>query len=522
MAFLDMSSPTVLGSTVLLAVLLRYYVLRRKTDLDVLPCPPSDEATLFYGHEKKVFDNESNEMYMKWMSALGSFYKIKAALFHEDVIVAGDNAAVAHIFQYCDNYVKSPIFRPPIANLLGRGLVWAEGDDHKLQRRILAPAFSQENVKGMADDIFESAERLETRLTNQVLANNGGATVNIVEQTSSCTLDIIGRVAFGHDFGSGESAEAKEIASAWHNHVNMGLTYSGFIAPLLVRTFPWIVKLPIPALQAQGTTKMIVDRLTKRIIEKGVVNEKGRDILSLLMMANRDAKEGNKLTDEQLVANVNTFIMVGHETTAGSVALTTYALARNPEMQQKLRDELISAGDITYESIQKLEYLDAIVKEGLRVYPASPHTERINLEDDVIPLSKPITTTDGRKITSYHAKAGTIFHIPFTAMNVNPEVWGEDAHIFKPERWIIPGGVPQPSELPHGWSGLVTFCDGPRNCIGWRLAVLEFKVLIATLFRSLEFQATTADVKQMISPTLQAVVDDKGGFLPLHITLAQH
>lgn len=56
--------------------------------------------------------------------------------------------------------------------------------------------------------------------------------------------------------------------------------------------------------------------------------------------------------------------MVGHETTAGSVALTTYALARNPEMQQRLRDELISAGDITYESIQKLEYLDAIVKEG--------------------------------------------------------------------------------------------------------------------------------------------------------------
>lgn len=90
----------------------------------------------------------------------------------------------------------------------------------------------------------------------------------------------------------------------------MGLTYSGFIAPLLVRTFPWIVKLPIPALQAQGTTKMIVDRLTKRIIEKGVVNEKGRDILSLLMMANRNAKEGNKLTDEQLVANVNTFMCV--------------------------------------------------------------------------------------------------------------------------------------------------------------------------------------------------------------------
>lgn len=56
--------------------------------------------------------------------------------------------------------------------------------------------------------------------------------------------------------------------------------------------------------------------------------------------------------------------MVGHETTAGSVSLTTYALACNPEIQQKLRDELNSVGDITYENIQKLEYLDAVVKEG--------------------------------------------------------------------------------------------------------------------------------------------------------------
>lgn len=62
-----------------------------------------------------------------------------------------------------------------------------------------------------------------------------------------------------------------------------------------------------------------------------------------------------------------------------------------------------------------------------------------------------------------------IFRIPFTAMNINPEVWGEDAHIFRPERWIVPGGIPPPGELPHGWSGLATFCDGPRSCLGWRL-----------------------------------------------------
>ncbi|OCH83627.1 hypothetical protein OBBRIDRAFT_742916, partial [Obba rivulosa] len=55
-----------------------------------------------------------------------------------------------------------------------------------------------------------------------------------------------------------------------------------------------------------------------------------------------------------------------------------------------------------------------------------------------------------------------------------PSVWGANAAQFEPERWITPGGVPPPSALPHGWSGLVTFCDGPRNCIGYRLGECAF------------------------------------------------
>lgn len=132
-----------------------------------------------------------------------------------------------------------------------------------------------------------------------------------------------------------------------------------------------------------------------------------------------------------------------------------------------------------------------------------------------------------------------VFHIPFTTINTNPSVWGPDASAFNPARWITPGGMPPPSELPHGWSGLLTFCDGPRNCIGWRLgafsppshvvlkaiadeltAVFEFKVILATLIRSLEFRDTGAVVQQKISPTLQPVVDGKGGLLPLYIKLA--
>ncbi|THH19294.1 hypothetical protein EW146_g1858 [Bondarzewia mesenterica] len=545
-----MSSIIVLISGVALLFALARYCLRGTQDVNALPSPvsngavvflsciaewlinvlracllalqPVDEATWIWGHEKQVFDHESNEMYIKWVSLLGPLYRIKAALLHKDIIVAADNAAVQHIFQNPDKYVKSPVFRPPVANLMGRGLVWAEGDDHKKQRRILAPAFSQENIKGMSDDIWEGAEKLESILTNQILSHNGGMTVNILEQVSKCMLDIIGRVAFGHDFNSGQSTEAGEIAASWHNHVNMGLTFGGFIAPLLVRSFPWIVKLPIPALQAQGTTKMIVTKLAMRILERdGREGGYGKDILSLLLNAQKLEKgPAEGLTPSQIVENViisfpiNTFIMVGHETTAGSVSFTLLQLARNPGMQQKLREEIQALGhDLDYNNIQKLDYLDAVVKEGLRLHPASPHTERVVLEDDIIPLSTPIRTSDGRKRTSLRVKAG----------QTNLEVWGSDAHKFKPERWTTLGGVPPPNELPHGWSGLVAFCDGPRMCIGYRLAILEFKIMLATLVRSIEFRETEAQIRQMISPTLQPVVDGRGGVLPLKLSLvSQH
>lgn len=135
-----------------------------------------------------------------------------------------------------------------------------------------------------------------------------------------------------------------------------------------------------------------------------------------------------------------------------------------------------------------------------------------------------------------------IFQIPFTGLNVNPTIWGPDSRIFRPERWIEPGGVKSASQLPHGWGNISTFCDGPRSCIGYRLgmtflkrlgsgtdgqtlasiAIAELKVILATLIRSFEFHDTGAEVRTAISPTLQPVTDGKGGYLPLRLKLVQH
>ncbi|KAJ6487726.1 cytochrome P450 [Mycena sanguinolenta] len=508
---------------------------REQGDVQRLPGPSASISSWIWGHELLVFQHAATQMHSIWARSFGGLFKIKAALFHPDIIVATDHSAVHHILAHSDLYVKSPAFRPPIKNLLGKGVLWAEGDDWHRQRRILGHAFSTESVKEMTSAIYECAERLEARLINLILLDNtaaeDGTCFNIVPFLSACTLDIIGTVALSHSF-SAQSArqtdtesDAAQIVASWSRHVDVGLKQFAFLAPIVVRAVPAVTKAPLPLIQSQGVVKTIVQRIGRKILEReqaafgkntnSISSKKpenctsdGKDILSILL---RGGQYG-KLSDEQILDNISTFTMVGHETTAASLAFILWELSRQPEIQNKLRAEIMSGRDLSYDDIQKLEFLDAVIKEGLRLHPASPQTERVALQDDVIPLS---TSLPGIGPT-LRVKKGQVIHIPFTPMHTNVDVWGPSAAVFDPMRWLQ---ARDPASLPHGWSGLLTFCDGPRNCIGWRLAVLEMKIILAILVRSIAFTDTRVHIEEKISPTLQPVVDGRGGTLPLLLRL---
>lgn len=179
-----------------------------------------------------------------------------------------------------------------------------------------------------------------------------------------------------------------------------------------------------------------------------------------------------------------------------------------------------------------------------------PYTFRSCLDQlapsQIIPLSNPsngveatVRIKKGQVGTSQIAfgrvlRRFQVFHIPFTTMNTS-QAWGPSASVFDPSRWLEEDR--DPATLPPGWSGLMTFCAGPRNCIGYRLgsfslsssaqnvflnispAILEFKIILATLIRSFVFEDTGAVIVEKISPTLQPVVEGKGGRLPLSLRL---
>ncbi|KAJ7668936.1 cytochrome P450 [Mycena rosella] len=490
-------------------------------------------ASWLWGHELLIFQHAAAQLHSIWARSFGGMYKIKGALFHPDIIIATDDAAVHHIFANSDLYVKSPVFRPLIMNILGKGVIWAEGKDWHRQRKVLSPAFSPESVKEMVPAIYECAERLERNLSNLILdsSSKDGKTLNIVHYISACTLDIIGMVGLSHSFSAQSTeadpnSDAAQIRNSWDDLVDMGLRPLAFLAPLIVRAIPAVTRVPLPLPHSQGAVKRIVDRIGQKILDRERGESKAesstqeetapitrsRDIISLLLHAKQPGNDAHgALTDTQILDNVfRLFLdclyncsMAGHETTATTLTFTLWDLARQPAIQDRLRAEVLSHGrDLSYDNIQKLEFLDAVLKEGLRLHPVTAQTERVPLQDHVIPLSTPV---DGIGVT-LRIKKGQVIHIPFVSLNTSPHAWGPTASVFNPSRWLEES---DPASRPHGWNGLLSFSDGPRNCMGWKLAVLEMKIILATLIRSIVFLDTGAVVEEKISPGLQPIVGGK-------------
>jgi len=158
-------------------------------------------------------------------------------------------------------------------------------------RSITAPAFSLENVRNMSDDIWSIASTLQTKLAAHITANTppaeretkkpAGIVVDLIDWSAAASLDVIGRCGFKHDFQFAETEDGKSILQHWRTQVSAGMLPSAFIGLVVLRTFPFITSLPIPAIQAQGAIKTTVQKLAQRLIDSDR-SENNTDVLSLL------------------------------------------------------------------------------------------------------------------------------------------------------------------------------------------------------------------------------------------------
>jgi len=218
-----------------------------------------------------------------------------------------------------------------------------------------------------------------------------------------------------------------------------------------------------------------------------------RDLLSVLVKANMstDIDDSERLTDEEMMGQITTFILAGHETSAMSTVWLLYELAKpqNLPIQERLRAELLtsSSTEPSMEELNALPYLDAVMRENMRTNSVATVARREADKDDIIPLSIPIVDHNGITRHEIEVTKGQGIFVSTLAMNRDRSIWGEDAFEFRPERWLAPNSHPRSFEIPGVYSGVMSFLGGPRHCIGYRFALLEMKVLVYSLVRSFHF-----------------------------------
>jgi len=203
-------------------------------------------------------------------------------------------------------------------------------------------------------------------------------------------------------------------------------------------------------------------------------------------------------------------------------------LALNHDVQDRLRQEVTAArqerGDLGYDDLMGLPFLDAVCRETLRVFPPIPTVLRTTREDAVLPLLWPVKPAGGKaEMKEIPLKKNTGIMISILNANRSKAVWGEDADQWKPERWLcaLPESVAN-ARLPGVYASMMTFIGGGRACIGFKFAEMELKLALSVLLESFIFSPASCEIEWMMAvlqwPSIKGS-EDKTPQLPLKLSL---
>lgn len=450
------------------------------------------------GQTRKILRETSGRPMREWCESIPNDGLIRYSVWGQERVLVTNPKLLGEVL-VTKNYefIKPRHFRNGLGRILGIGILLAEGDEHKRQRKNLMPAFAYRHIKDLYP-VFWSKSREMVELLKGAAKSTVPATekqgaavhdpekdsadvvkhapgiIEVGDWTSRATLDIIGVSGMGRDFDSLHNPTNKlnEVYRTVFSPGKVGrfLQILGVFLPF------WLIKrLPVKRNHEMNEASVYIRQVCRDLIrqKRQAMAEKERTDVDILSVA----LESGGFSDEDLVDQMMTFLVAGHETTATSMIWSMYLLCRHPEVQQKLRDEVRAklpplAEDVTAAEIDSCDYLSAVCSEILRLWTPVSLTMRIAAHD---------TSLNGHFIP----KDTTIILAPW-AINTCTHLWGPDAADFRPERWLDANGKVNKQGGADSNYSFLTFLHGPRSCIGQKFAQAEFACLLAAWVGSFE------------------------------------
>ena len=358
--------------------------------------------------------------------------------------------------------------------LMGDGLLTLPNARHKPRRRLVNPSFHHSRIAGYADVMVEAIDALDRRWAT----TQPGTTVDLAQEMSSLTLEIVGRALFGTEL-AGESEQV---------YRSLELAMRGW-EKTLVPGGERLLQLPLPVFKRMWAASEGLQALVRRMVHASV-DRPGTDLVSGLL---------ESLTEDEVRAEAMTLLLAGHETTANALTWCWHLLSRNPSAAARLHAE-VAGTDPTYATLQAYPFATACIAEAMRLYPPAWILEREVTEELVL---------DG-----YRIPVGSIVVASQYALHRDPR-WWDAPEVYEPARWLDATAAfdeEAPGQPRGAW---FPFGAGTRQCIGESFAWTEAVLVLARLARHWAPESLT-------DPRLHAAVTlrPEGG-LPARLLAAQ-
>ena len=403
-------------------------------------------------------------------SALRDLYEgyedpITLPMMGNTMVATADPEYVKQIMIADPETFASPGFAQMIPFLGEHSVLLVSGPRHKALRKVMSPPFQGARMKAYGQLIREVTLR-RTQLWQK------GKAFALQDTTQEISLEVIIRAVFG--------VTSEEKAQRLHKVI---LGSIGNIPPMAVLfrfLRNWLFRPWVRYKKARDEFNQIVLDEIKQCREATSPRE---DILGLLVASRYD--DGTPVSDQEILDQLVTLVAAGHETTATGLAWAGFALLKNPETLERLRQELDPLGpNADPEVLARLPYLDAVCQEALRLYPQSLFLSR--------KLLQPFT------IKGYEVPAGTLLSVSL-GVHFQEDIYPEPER-FLPERFL--GRTYTPFQM-------LSFGGGSRRCIGAAFAMYEMKIVLATIVQRYQLRLVSQEQPRLVLRA--ATVGPEGG-----------
>ncbi|KAL4458668.1 hypothetical protein ABPG75_013533 [Micractinium tetrahymenae] len=463
------------------------WLLSPRDDWGKLPGPPA--ASLLLGHLKQVNVQNVHRFFQDNTQRYGASGMWRLRLLHQRIVVLSDPTLIQAVLSRKSELPKAFEVYSSTDELFGPNahpslFSTPDNEEWKMVRKATAPAFSLDNIRRAFPTVVGVANEVCDTLAARMAA--GQEEVDITDAAMRLMLDVIGQTGYGYDFRTRDFGPCELFEVLPPLLAEFTLRGTNPVRKLVHRLMPWLE----PARLYNQYVKVCWkwwDILMASVRATDLAAAEAAGDTSLRVCLARMAAD-----DEVLRANVAVYLVAGFETTAHSLAWTLYEVASSPAIQGRIEAELAAAGllgpgarPLQHSDLANLTYLNCVLKEAMRLHPVASTGTLRKADRDIL--------LGGRRLAK-----GTLLWVPFIAPLTSQHNW-ERAEDFWPERWEAKAGGnrkeegagaagdglgPAPTPMGHASNpskSFLPFSDGPRDCVGQNLAVMEARAVLATL-----------------------------------------